>query len=57
MVFRIPVQPTGSAPDAAEVGAEGSDADSGGRRASQGAKRPPLDALRRKAEETAGAAG
>lgn len=52
-----PVQPTGSAPDAVELAADGDGADSSGRRASQGAKRPPLDALRRKAEETAGAAG
>ena len=54
---QIPVAPTGSAPDAADPAGDGSDAESGGRRAGQNAKRPPLDALRRKAEETAGAAG
>lgn len=52
----VPVQPTGTAPEAAEPEEGGNDADSGGRRAGQGAKRPPLDAMRRKAEETAGGA-
>jgi hypothetical protein len=55
---RNPPEPTGSAPEASEPA-------EGGRRGGQSAKRPPLDALRRradatpevKAEETAGAAG
>jgi hypothetical protein len=51
------VPPTGSAPDAAEPDEGGNDTDSGGRRAGLVAKRPPLDALRRKAEETTGVAG
>jgi hypothetical protein len=52
-----PVQPVVPAPEAAEPAADGDGIDSGGRRASQGTKRPPLDTLRRKAEENAGAAG
>ena len=60
-----PVTPTGSAPDAAEPAEGGHGGAGAGRRGVQSAKRPPLDALRLradatpevKAEETAGAAG
>ena len=52
-----PDDPVVPSPEAASEPAEGgNDADSSGRRAGQSAKRPPLDALRRKAEEASGGA-
>lgn len=43
-------------PEASEPATESGEPDTGSRRG-QGGKRPPLDALRRKAEEAAGGAG
>ena len=44
-------------PEASETAAEGSEPDAVSRRTGQAGKRPPLDALRRKAEEAPGGTG
>ena len=49
-ILRNPAEPIGSAPEASQPAEGGNDGDSTGRRGGQGSKRPPLDALRRKAE-------
>ena len=50
-------QPAAQPPETSEPAAEGNDADTASRRGGQGGKRPPLDALRRKAEEAPGGTG